>query len=77
MTPVGEHGDQVLGNSPFGQEHLEDLVPEYRLQLFHVQGRSDPKHALSVKGSVRHQDMTMGIESEEVAKGLDGDDGAG
>jgi hypothetical protein len=34
MTPVGKHGDQVLGNSPFGQEHLEDFVPEDRLQLF-------------------------------------------
>jgi hypothetical protein len=40
MTPVGKHGDQVSGNSPFGQEHLEDPVPEDRLQLFQVQRRS-------------------------------------
>ncbi len=27
--------------------------------------------------SVRYQDMAVGIEAEKVAKGLDGDDGAG
>lgn len=31
MPPVGEHDDQVLGNPPFGQKHLEDLVPKDRL----------------------------------------------
>jgi hypothetical protein len=77
MTPVGEHGNQVSGNSPFGQKHLENLVPEDRLQLFQVQGRSNPKHASPVKASVRYQDMAVGIESQEVAKGPDGDDGAG
>jgi len=54
MTPVGKHVDQVSGNSPFGQKHLEDLVPEDRLQLFQVQGRSDPEHAPPVEASVRH-----------------------
>ena len=77
MTPVGEHGDQVSCDSPFGQKHLEDPVPENRLQLFQVQRRSDPEHALPIEASVRHQDMAVGLESEEVAKGLDGDDGAG
>jgi len=70
MTSVGEQGDQVFGNSPFGQKHLEDFVPKNRLQLFQVQGRSDPEHTLPVEASVRHQDMAVGIESEEVAKGL-------
>ena len=77
MTPVGKHGDQVFCDSPPGQEHLQDLVPEDRLQLFQVHRRSDPEHALPVEASVRHQDMAVGIESEEVAKGLDGNDGAG
>ena len=58
-------------------EHPEHLVPEDGLQFFQVQGRSDPKHAASVKASVRNQDMAVGIEPEEIAKGLDGDDGAG
>ena len=77
MPPVEAHGDQVLGNPPFDQEHLEDLVPKDRFQLFHVQGRSDLEHALPEEASVHHQDMAVGIEPEEVAKGLDGDDGAG
>jgi len=71
MTPVGKHGDQVSGNSPFGQKHLEDPAPEDRPQLFHLQGRSDPEHALPVdtvlslpkEASVRHQDMAVGIIS--------------
>ncbi len=77
MTPVGKHGDQVFCNSPSDQEHLEDPVPENRLQFFQVQGRSDPEYASPVKASVCYQNMAVGIESEEVAKGLDGDDGAG
>ena len=56
---------------------LEYFVSEDRPQLFHLQGRSDPKYALPVEASVRHQDMAVGTESEEVAKGLDGDGGAG
>ena len=52
-------------------------MPEDRLQLFQVQRRSNPEHAPPVEASVRYQDMAVGIESEEVAKGLDGDDGAG
>jgi len=35
--------------SQIGQEHLEDLVPENRFQLFQVQRRSDPEHLLPVK----------------------------
>jgi len=35
-------------------------------------GGSDPEHALPIETSVRHQDMAVGIEAEEVAKGLDG-----
>jgi hypothetical protein len=77
MTPLGKHGDRVSGNSPFGQKHLEDPVPEDRLQLFQVQMRSDPEHAFPVEASIRHQAMAVGIESQEVTKGLDGDDGAG
>ena len=77
MAPVGEHGDQVFCNPPFGQKHPEDLGPEDRLQLFQVQARSDSEHTPPVKTSVRHQDMAVGIESEEVAKGLDGNDGSG
>jgi len=45
----------------------------------------DPEHtppvdavlSLSKEAAIRHQDMAVGIESEEIAKGLDGNDGAG
>ena len=39
--------------------------------------RRDSEHTPTAKTSVRHQDMAVEIESEEVAKGLDGNDGAG
>jgi hypothetical protein len=32
MTSVGEHGDQILCDSHFGQKHLTGLVPEDRSQ---------------------------------------------
>lgn len=52
-------------------------MPEDSLQLFQVHRGNDPEHAASVKATVRYQDMAVGVESQEVAKGLDGDDGAG
>jgi len=52
-------------------------MPEYRLQFFQFPGRRYPEHAFAVKTAVRDQNMTVGVEAEEVAEGLDGDDGAG
>jgi len=54
------------------------FVPEDRLQLFQLQGRGDTEHAIvSVKASIGDENVAVGIESEEIAEGLDGDDGAG
>ena len=40
--------------------------------------RGDAKHALAaVEAAIGYQDMAVGIESEEVTKGLDGDDCTG
>ena len=48
------------------------------LRLFQLQGRSDAEYALvAVETAVRHQNVTVGIMSDEVAKRLHGDDGAG
>jgi hypothetical protein len=45
---------------------------------FQFQGRGDSEHAsIAIKAAVRHQDVAVGIETEEVAEGLDSDDGAG
>ena len=78
MPPCREHGDHLLRDLSFAQEHPEHLVPEYGLQLFQLQGWSDAGHAaVTIKTAVGHKDVAMGIESEEIAEGLDSDDGAG
>ena len=46
--------------------------------LSNSRGRGDAEHALvAVEAAVRHEDVGVGIESEEIAEGLQGDDGAG
>ena len=48
------------------------------LHLFQLQGRGDAEHALvAVETAVRHEDVAVRIESEEIAEGLDGDNSAG
>ena len=48
------------------------------LQLFQFKRRSNTKHAaVTVKASVRHEDVAVRIDSKEVTEGLHGDDGAG
>jgi hypothetical protein len=78
------HGNHFLRNLPLGEKHFENIVPEDGLQLFQFQRRSDAntlkgtRHALfTIKTAVRHQNVTVGIKSEEVAEGLDSDDCAG
>ena len=60
-------------------------MPEEGLQLFQLQGRGDAEHALFAidavlslpkETAVRHRNVTVGIESEKIAEGLDSDDGA-
>ena len=56
----------------------ENIVPEKGLQLFQLQGWGDAEHAaVTIETAVRHQDVAVGIEAEEIAEGLDSDDGAG
>jgi len=46
--------------------------------FFSSRGGATREHALvAVETAVRHQDVAVGIETEEVAEGLDSDDGAG
>ena len=53
-------------------------MPEDGLQFLQFKGRGDAEHAaITIKTAVGHQDVAVGIESEEIAEGLDGDDGAG
>ena len=72
------HGNHFTGNLPLGEKHFENIVPEDDLYLFQFQRRSDAKHAaVAVKAAVRHEDVAVRIEPEEVTEGLHGDDGAG
>jgi len=46
--------------------------------FFQLQGRGDAEHALvAVETAVRHENVGVRIESEEIAECLHGDDGAG
>ena len=78
MFPRGEHPNHFFGDLAFFQEHLEYFVPENGLQLFEFQGRRDAKHSfLAIETAIRYENVTVGIESEEVAEGLDSNDCAG
>jgi hypothetical protein len=78
MFPCGKHPDHFFRNLAFFQEHPEYLVTENGFQLFKLQRRGDAEHAaITIKTAVRHQDVTVWIESEKIAEGLDSNDGAG
>ena len=78
MFPRGQHFHQLFRDLTFFQEHPEHLVPEDGLQLLNLQRRGDAEHAsVTVKAAVRQEDVAVGIETEEVAESLDGNDCAG
>jgi len=78
MPPCGEHGEHLLCDLSLGEQHPEHLVPEDGLQLFQFKRRGDAEHApAAVEAAVGDQDVAVGIEAEEIAESLDGDDGAG
>jgi len=53
-------------------------VPEDRFQFLEFQRRRDPEHSLfAIEAPVRHNNVAVRIEPEEVAEGLDGDDRTG
>ena len=55
----------------------DGFYPERHKQLFQLKGRCDAEHAVAIETAVRHKNVAMGIMSDEVAKRLHGDDGAG
>jgi hypothetical protein len=53
-------------------------VPENGFQLFEFQRRRNAKHSsFAIKTAIGQEAVAVGIESEEVAEGLDGNDRAG
>ena len=78
MFPCGKHPDHFFRNLAFFQEHPEYLVTENGFQLFKLQRRRDTEHPLvAMETPVRQKDVTVWIESEKIAEGLNGDHGAG
>jgi len=77
MPPCREHGNHLFRDLAFFQKHFENLVPENGFQLFEFQRRGDTKYALvAIKTSVRQDNVAVGIKSQIITKGLDGDDRA-
>ena len=78
MFPCGKHPDRFFRNLAFFQEHPEYLVTENGFQLFQFQRRGDTEHPLvAIETPVRQKDVTVWIESEEIAESLDSNDRAG
>jgi len=48
-------------------------VPENLLQLPSLKMRPRPEHALAIKTTIRDENMEVGIESQEIAEALNGD----
>ena len=53
------------------------LYPKGHEQLFQFQRRGYPEHPFCVKAAVRDENMAVGVEAENIAEDLDGDDCAG
>ena len=78
MLPSGEHPDHLLGNFSLGKKHPEHLVPKNGFQLLQLQRRGDAEHAfVAIETAISDEDVGVGIVSQEIAKRLHGDDGAG
>ena len=78
MFPCGKHPNHFFGDLAFFQEHSEYFVPENGFQLFEFQRRRNAKHSsLAIKTAIGQKNVAVGIESEKIAKGLDGNDRAG
>jgi len=77
MPPVRKHSDHCPAHLTLCQKHHEYLVLKYCLQLFQLQWWGGAKHAAAAKAAIRHQDTTGRVETQEVAEGLNSNDGTG
>ncbi len=63
---------------PLFRSILNNLCRKIASSFFSSRGGATREHALvAVETAVRNQDVAVGIETEEVAEGLDSDDSAG
>ena len=73
MTPGHEHTDEILGDFFLRKEHFEGLTLEDLFQVLEFKGRCNPKHAVAVKTIIRTENVAVGVEPQEIPKGLYGD----
>ena len=53
-------------------------MPEDAFHLLQLDRRRNAEHAsIAIEAAVRNKDVAMGIKSEKIAEGLNGDDGTG
>jgi len=77
-VPPGAHVLDEGGLNAAGvQQQLEDLVLPEATERFIVDGRQGNEAAIGCEGAVGHQAVKMRMEVNELAEGLNGDDGAG
>ena len=78
MPPGADLGDDGRLDAVLGQEEVEDLVlPEAEERgVGEVVGEAE-EAAVGSKGAIGDQGVDVGVEVNELAEGLDGEDGAG
>jgi len=77
VAPAAERANRSLINAPFPEEHLEHPVTEEVLQGIQTDLGKRHEPAGRRKEAVGYQGMEVGVEVDQVAIGLDGDDDPG
>ncbi len=75
VFPGEELVEQFPADLLFPEQHLKDLVAEEAFQFLYVYFRKDVKPSVRHEAAVSDKAMKMGVEVDEIAKGLDRDDG--
>jgi len=76
MRPGHQHRDEIRGDFTFGNEHFENLVLEDGLQILELEWGRNSEHALAVKTAVRAENVAVGVNPQEIPKGLYGNHSA-
>ncbi len=76
VTPPEELANHRLVDPPLPEEHVEHAMPEEMLQRVEINLRERHEPTGGCEYAVGHQGVQMGMEIDQVAIGLDGDDDA-
>jgi len=75
MAPRHDEFDHLFRDLPFLLEHLEHRMLKELFQGLCVQCRRDLERTASIESAVGAHHVAMGVEIQEIAEGLDCDDG--